>query len=67
MSLVMKTDLETEETELRVDWGEEKLRRVLRGLGYRFHRIRTRVNIYDRDDLCAWRHRYIKLVTKGGE
>jgi hypothetical protein len=32
---------------------------VLRGLGYRFHRIRNRVKIFDRDDLIAWRHRYL--------
>ncbi len=57
---LVKAGLETEETELRIDWGEEKMRRVLRGLGYRFHRIRNRVKIFVRDDLIAWRHRYLK-------
>jgi hypothetical protein len=57
---LLKSGLETEDGELRLDWTEDKLRRILRGLGYRFRRIRDRVNVYERDDLVAKRHAYIK-------
>jgi hypothetical protein len=57
---ILKADLEAEEEQLRINWCEAKMRRVLKGLGYTFHRIRERTNIYERDDLCARRHAYLK-------
>ncbi len=62
---MLKEDLSAEPNEeLHIDWGVEKLRRVMQGLGYRFLRIRNRGRIYDSDEITAWRHHYLRYLKR---